>query len=77
MPDNILIDGDRMQGLGQNPRPVVLDWPEQRTFQVLLVPGGLQIGGNKPLCQDMQRQLAYLVPFPFYTDMQHPFSLVN
>ena len=66
-----------MQGLGQNPRPIVLDRPEQRTFQVLLVPGGLQIGGNKPLRQDMQRQIADLVSFPFHTDMQHPFSVVD
>jgi hypothetical protein len=66
-----------MQGLGENPRPVVLDWSKHGTFQVRLVPGGLQVGGNKPLCQDIQRQIADLIPFPCHTDMQHPFSSVD
>lgn len=66
-----------MQGLSKDSRPIVLDRPEQRTFQVFLVPGCFQIGGNKPLCQDMQRQIANFISFAFHADMENSFPLVD
>ena len=75
--DDVLIHGDRMQGLGQRLGVVVLHGMEERAFQVFGMPGVLQIRGHEPLRQLMEHQIAHLIPLPFHPDVRHPFPLVD
>jgi len=72
VPDNVLINGRRVQGFGQGLRTVVLDRAEEGAFEVLDVPcvlpcffpGFLQlheIRVNQSLRQGVQGQIVYLV----------------
>ena len=77
VPDDVLVDGDRMQGLGKRLGGVVLDGAEQRAFQVLGVPDFLQARGNEALRRHMERQVVSLITLPCHPDMGHPFPLAQ
>ena len=41
------------------------------------MPGRPPVGGDQPLRQDVQRQVAHFVPLPFDAQMRHPVPLVD
>jgi len=66
-----------MQRLGQGLGAVVFHRTEQGAFEVLGMPGLLQIRVNQPLRRHMQRQVAHFVALAFHSDMGHAFALVD
>jgi hypothetical protein len=61
---NVVLHRHRVQGLRQGLGVVVFNRPKQRPVELLGMPGGLQIGGDEPLRQDTQQQVAHLIPLP-------------
>lgn len=74
---NVVIHRCQVQGLGQGPGAIVLHRLEQRPVELAGMPGGRQVSGNQPLRQDVQRQIAHLIPFPFHAQMCDPFPLMG
>src|SRR5205085_12345516 len=74
---NVLVDRIRMQMLRQNFGDVVLDRPKERTIEILLVRGDIQILCDESLRFEAHRDVAYLVAFAMDTKVQHAFALLQ
>ena len=66
-----------MQGLGERLGAVVLHGAKEWTFQVLGVPGVLQIRGDEPLRQLMRAPDSAPYPPSLPRGLRHPFPLVD